>query len=66
MEYMVRVLGKNTKAHFFIMGIPATVDIDVKQKNTDVQDQARPPKRKTVPSETTCDDTDPSSPSLSF
>ncbi len=44
----------------------ATVDIDVKQKNTDVQDQARPPKRKTVPSETTCDDTDPSSTFLSF
>jgi hypothetical protein len=27
-EYMVRILGKNTKAHFFVMGIPATADID--------------------------------------
>jgi hypothetical protein len=27
-EYMVRVLGKNTKAHFFVIGIPATEDIN--------------------------------------
>jgi hypothetical protein len=27
-EYMVRVLGKSTKAHFFVIGIPATEDIN--------------------------------------
>jgi hypothetical protein len=31
-EYMVRVLGKNTKGHFFVMGIPASADIDAFSK----------------------------------
>ncbi len=27
-EYMLRVLGKSTKAHFFVMGFPVTEDIN--------------------------------------
>jgi hypothetical protein len=34
-EYMLRVLGKSTKAHFFVMGIPATEDINAFCKRFD-------------------------------
>jgi hypothetical protein len=35
-EYMVRVLGKTTKAHFFVQGIPAASDINAFREGFDL------------------------------